>query len=316
VGEAAALASALCWAASGVAVTSLSTRLPAAALSALQMAVASVVLIAALVASGNVDELQDAGAATLLAVAGTGVIGFTIADPAYVRTLSLVGMQRTYPTTVALFILFTTLGGVLILGEHLSVGLVAGGALIVGGTYLIVVRPGDARPSKPIQEIPALDPRASTLALAVPARVARRGLEGRSLLVAVPLLWTVASLWLAGARGDLSAISVAAIRIPAATVLLTVLIAAARPNDLRTATADHRDVIAIGAAGVAGIAVGSLLYIVALIEAGAARSAVLSASSPLFAMPLAVLFLREPLTARVLLGTLVSVCGIVLVVAL
>ena len=244
------------------------------------------------------------------------MIGFTIADPAYVRTLSLVGMQRTYPTTVALFILFTTLGGVLILGEHLTAGLVAGGTLIVGGTYLIVVRPGDARPSPPTEEIPALDPRASTLAVAVPARTARQGLEGRALLVAVPLLWTIASLWLAGSRGDLGAISAAAVRIPAATVLLTMLIVATRPDDLRAATADRRDVIAIGAAGIAGIAIGSLLYIVALIEAGAARSAVLSASSPLFAMPLAVLFLREQLTARVLIGTLISVGGIVLVVAL
>ena len=64
MGEAAALASALCWAASGVGVTSLSTRLPAAALSALQMAVASVVLLVALAATGNVAELRSAGTTT------------------------------------------------------------------------------------------------------------------------------------------------------------------------------------------------------------------------------------------------------------
>ena len=59
---------------------------------------------------------------------------------------------------------------------------------------------------------------------------------------------------------------------------------------------------------------GSLLYVYALLEAGAARSAVLSASSPLFAIPLAVLFLGEALTSRVLAGTVFCALGIVFVV--
>ena len=111
MGEAAALTSALCWAAAGVVVTSLSARLPAAALSALQMTIASAALLLALIVSGQLGELADASLATLLAVAGTGVIAFAIADPIYVRALSIVGMQRTYSVTIGLFILLTTSGG-------------------------------------------------------------------------------------------------------------------------------------------------------------------------------------------------------------
>ena len=136
MGEAAALTSALCWAAVGVVVTSLSARLPAAALSALQMTIASAALLLALI----VSDLADASLATLLAVAGTGVIAFAIADPIYVRVLSIVGMQRTYPVTIGLFILLTTFGGVALLGERFTPGLLLGGALIVGGTYLILFR--------------------------------------------------------------------------------------------------------------------------------------------------------------------------------
>ena len=104
--------------------------------------------------------------------------------------------------------------------------------------------------------------------------------------------------------------------MPTGTFLLVGLLLAARPADLRYALARRRDVAAIAFAGLAGIALGSLLYVYALIESGAARASVLSASSPLFAIPLAIVFLNEPLTRRVLTGTAISVAGIIVVVAL
>ena len=135
------------------------------------------------------------------------------------------------------------------------------------------------------------------------------------LLALVPLLWTVATVWLASARGELGAISASALRVPVGAGLLMLFLLSARPRDLQRASAHRRDLLAIAAAGIVGMAAGSLLYIYALLEAGAARSAVLSASSPLFAIPLAVLFLGEPLTKRGLVGTGVCVLGIVFVVA-
>jgi drug/metabolite transporter (DMT)-like permease len=66
--------------------------------------------------------------------------------------------------------------------------------------------------------------------------------------------------------------------------------------------------------GVVGTGVGSLLFVVALQHAGAAHTAVLSSTAPVFALPLAVLALRERLTARVIAGTLLSLAGIWLLV--
>ncbi len=325
MGEAAALTSALCWAAAGVAVTSLSARLPAAALSALQMAVASAALLLALIVSGQLSDLTDAGLATLLAVAGTGVVGFAIADPVYVRALSIVGMQRTYPVTIGLFILLTTIGSVVLLDERFTTGLLLGGALIVGGTYLVLFRAAEAdtAATADARREPVFSIGGGVQTVEAPAAAGarsrtreRRTLEGYALLAVVPVLWTIATLWLAGARGDLGAIPAAALRVPTGAFLLFGFLLAARPRDLRYAVSKRRDIAAIAFAGLAGIALGSLLYVYALIEAGAARSAVLSASSPLFAIPLAVVFLGEPLTRRVIAGTAVSVTGIVVVVVL
>ena len=327
MGEAAALTSALCWAAAGVVVTSLSARLPAAALSALQMTIASAALLLALIVSGQLGELADASLATLLAVAGTGVIAFAIADPIYVRALSIVGMQRTYSVTIGLFILLTTSGGVALLGERFTLGLPLGGALIVGGTYLILFRSAAAgvaaTTSVEARREPAFSIGGAVQTVEAPAalrarsrNLAGRNLEGYALIAAVPVLWAIAALWLAGARGDLGAIPAAALRVPTGTFLLVGFLLAARPRDLQYAVAKRRDVAAIAFAGLTGIALGSLLYVYALIEAGAARSALLSASSPLFAIPLAIVFLQEPLTRRVLTGTAISVSGIIVVVAL
>jgi drug/metabolite transporter (DMT)-like permease len=65
-------------------------------------------------------------------------------------------------------------------------------------------------------------------------------------------------------------------------------------------------------AGVAGTGFGSLLYIYAIQEAGAGRTAVLSALSPLFALPLSAIFLKEPITRWVAVGTVIAVAGILL----
>ena len=54
----------------------------------------------------------------------------------------------------------------------------------------------------------------------------------------------------------------------------------------------------------------TLLFVTAISLAGAGKTASLSATSPLFAAPLAALFLKEPLTRRLILGTLVSAAGV------
>ncbi|MCY3657239.1 MAG: DMT family transporter [Chloroflexi bacterium] len=317
MGEAAALTAALSWAFASTAVASLSGRLPAVGLSALQTSFASVVLISAMVLSGQLDDLLRADVITLLAVAGSGVVGFAIGEPVYVRALAIVGMQRTYPVTIGLFILFTTAGGVLILGERLTLGLVAGGSVILAGAYLIV---SSRERTSPQAGHPPPSPgvggwgRPGAALAPIAVRRTFRDFEGYALLVTVPILWTVASLWVAGARGDLGAVPLAGLRVPVGAFLLMAFVSMARPQELRTVVARRRDVLTIAGASLAGISAGSLLYVYALIEAGAARSAILSASSPLFAIPLAVIFLHEQLTPQILLGTTLSVTGIIIVV--
>lgn len=304
MGEAAALGMAASAAGAGTAMTSLAARLPTTALAGLEISFATVAILAALVVSGQAGDVVGAGAVTLLAVAGSGVIDFAVAQPVYTRALRVAGLQRTYGVTIGLFILLTTVGGVVLLGERFTPGLPIGGALILGGTYLIIVTRWRSDPS------PAPDT-GGTTAVAAPPRT----IERYAVLTVTPVLWTVATLWLAGAGGEMGVLPAAALRMAAGTVLLVSFLLTMRRGDLRFAVSRRRDVVTVCLASLGGICLGNLLYVYALIEAGAARTAILTATAPLFAIPFAIVFLREPLTRRVVLGTTLSVTGIIVVVS-
>ena len=317
MGEAAALTAAMGWAVASVALTSVSVRLPALVVGGLQSSFASVILVALVIGSGEFEDLTGASTTTLLAIVGSGVLGFALAEPVYVRTLSILGMQRTYPVAMGLFILFSTTGGIVLLGERFSIGLVLGGVFIIGGAYLISAFRQEQL-AHATHDAPSFPGAVGTAASTAPARLrmhARR-FEGYALLVLVPTLWTAATLVLAGAGDEVGFIPAAGLRVPAgALLLMSFLVLTGRPA-LSAAVRRRRDVVTIAGAGVAGIVVASLLFVFALFEAGAARTAVLTSSSPLFAIPLAIVFLGESLSRYVLLGTALTVTGIIVVVTL
>ena len=69
----------------------------------------------------------------------------------------------------------------------------------------------------------------------------------------------------------------------------------------------------VALAGLIGTGVGSVLFIYAVEDLGAARTAFLTTSAPLFALPMGFLFLGERLTPRILFGTVATIGGIWLV---
>ncbi len=292
MGELAALLAALIWAATSVALTSLSARTPAIVLSGLRLGVGALATPAVLFASGQAGDIAAAPAATLLQVAASGLLGYGLGDTLYILALNRLGMQRTFPVSMALYIGLTVLGGVLLLGEPFTWGLPLGAALIALGITAIVS--------------PAAGPG---------GQLAPPGALGYALLGSVGLTWAAATLWLASASADLGAIAAGTIRTPAgAIVLLGFALAFQRPA-LAAPFRNRRHIGAIALAGIVGTTIGSLLFVYAVVTAGAARTAILTSTSPLLALPLTIVFLGERLTRRILAGTLLCVAGIVLVVS-
>ena len=303
------------WSATSVALTSLSARTAPAVLSALRLAFGSFVLLVLLAFSGQVSDLRDAPMLGLFGVVASGMVGYGLGDTLYIAALARLGMQRTFPVTMALYIGLTVVAGVVLLDEPFTWGLPIGALLIGAGVFLVVVGPKTSHVSHVAVAEPALavmgeipdTPRSA-------ARSHGADYFGYALLLIVGILWAVATIWLAGSKGDLGAIAAGAIRTPAGAVSLLAFCAATQRPALIRPFRDRRHLVAIIIAGVVGTGFGSLMYVYAVVHAGAARTAVLSATSPLLALPLSMIFLGERFTARIGAGTALCVAGIVLVV--
>lgn len=285
-------------------------------LSALRLSAGTLLMPFVLWGSGQAGDLADAPAWSLAQVILSGFIGYGIGDTVYILALKRVGMQRTFPVTMALFIGMTVVGGVVLLDEPFAWGLPAGAVLIGAGIYLIVI-PGSGGAETEAMQVPISEPGAAVLA-PLPAGISRSpgGLDivGYGLLLLVGVLWAAATLWLASAKGDLGAVAAGAIRTPAGAVALLGFALALQPHELKRPFLNRNHILAIVAAGVVGTAFGSLMYVYAVVTAGAAKTAVLSATSPLLALPLSMVFLKERFTRRIGIGTVLCVAGIVLVV--
>lgn len=313
-GQVAALGSAIIWAGTSVALTSLSSRTSPVVLSGLRLGFGSIVVVVVLLFSGQAAGLGDASTATLTGVILSGFIGYGLGDTVYIVALKRVGMQRTFPITMSLFIALTVVGGVVLLGEDFSWGLPVGAALIGFGVYLLVI-PARGVKGHAVPPVPA-EPAMATMAETRSAAVfGTPDAYGYALLIAVGISWTIATLWLANSRGDLEPIAAAAIRAPTGATALLGFALATQRVDLVAPFRNRNHLGAILVAGMIGTGLGSLLYVYSVLEAGAAQAAVLSATSPLMALPLSILFLGEKFTQRIGYGTVLCVAGIIVVVA-
>jgi uncharacterized membrane protein len=77
---------------------------------------------------------------------------------------------------------------------------------------------------------------------------------------------------------------------------------------------DRRSWAVILVASLVGTGLGTLFFIMAIQMAGAGRTAILTSTAPLMAIPFSVLWLRERPTRWTLVGTVLTTAGIALVV--
>jgi drug/metabolite transporter (DMT)-like permease len=280
------------WALTSVLLTSQTGRLPPLAMSAIRSITASLVLVGLLLMTDGLVQFEEMTFFTGFSMVASGILGQALGDTLYIGALGFLGVTRTFPITNSAYPFLTFVMAILVLDEDLSWTLPIGGVLIVAGISWIVLeqRRADAEGSVQVEMM-----------------------RGAALAVGAALAWAGATVWLRGGQGNLDALGAASLRIPAASlaVLATLAVTGGRERPLRQFTA--RSVLIVAVAGLLGTGLGGIMFIYAVEEIGAARTAFLTTSAPLFALPMGVMFLSEKLTWRVLLGTAVTVVGIWLV---
>jgi drug/metabolite transporter (DMT)-like permease len=290
IGVVASFLGAGCFAISTMLVKLEAPRLAVLAHNAYRAIVASLVMAVLFLlthAPGDLARLPPPGLAAAFASL---LCGPVIGDSLNYRAMLLIGMGRAFPIA-STYPLVTLLVAAALLGEPIGLGHVAGALAVLAGVTLVAL-PANLR------DQPVLDRRANAI--------------GVGLALGASLLWAGSNAFIKIALESMDVITLNAVRMPVSALLLGLLLRGAPPPP--PWRLPRRTLAAVATTGLLSASLGSLLTMVAVQHLGAGRAAVLGSTAPLLGAPLSVLVLKERISHRLLLGTLLTVAGVALVV--
>lgn len=291
-GEFVALLSALLWAMASVLLAMGARRLHALPLNLIRCIVSTCFFWALLPFYGGLKALSaiPPGAWLWMAVSVLGLL--VVGDTLYFRSLDLAGVSWAMPVA-SINPLWAVLLAALFLDEPLTGTLLAGAVLVVVGIVLVT------RTADP----------GTVERLASPHQ--RR--TGLLLALAVSGLWGIGQVALKPATAGIHSVVANSVRQPMGMgMLLGLTLLSGRWRDL--GRLERRSLLIILIASFVGTGIGTLLFIMAIQMAGAGRTAVLTSTAPIMALPFSVLWLKERPGRWTLVGTILTVIGIALVV--
>jgi drug/metabolite transporter (DMT)-like permease len=283
LGALGALGSACTWAVTSLLVRSLSPLLNSVSVNAIRSTVGGTVLLGWVAASGGIGGLAHVSLGGFALLFVSIILAIGVGDTVFFESVRSLGLARAMTVSMTYPLLSALLAAV-VLGEPLTVPLLAGSALTLGGLVLIVAARDEALAATG-QLWPGV--RAATLA---------------------SVAWAISVVALKVPLAEMDAITAQAIRLPMAGLLLWATPwawdAAARVR--RGGRATVGIIVALSLL----TAVSSVMFVAGVKYAGVAMTTVLSSTAPMFAIPLGMIFLGERLTTAAILGTITAVAGI------
>lgn len=230
-------------------------------------------------------------AGALLALVAAVFCGLTIGDTLNYRAMQLIGMGRAFPIANA-YPLLTLAVAAHWLDEPVGWQDLAGCLLTLTGVTLVAL-PTHGSAGPPLNR--------------------RTHLAGVGLAATAAALWAGSNSFLKLALLATDPITANAVRLPLATLIAGLMLSRSAPAPPPWRL-PRRTLAAVVTTGLASSVIAGMLTLYGVQQVGAARASIIGATSPLFGAPLAILFLQERLTVRILSGTALSVAGIMLVV--
>jgi len=289
IGVLVGLLCALTWAVSSVLMKDLARKLDPFTLNAPRSLIGGLSMFLLTLAMGKTAAYQALTPEKIFFLLASICIGGGIGDTFYIYSLARIGLSQAFPlasTYPALTLLF----GMFFLHEEVSLGIVGGLVLVLGGIWLIS-RP----PASRAQDAP---------------RVIKG--SGVAMALVASFCWAVSMSLLGPGMKGLDPIMVSSVRAPALSLVLWGIVALRRSAPKLAKLSRHEWVILIAGALI-GWGLGSVLFLTTVALCGPTRAAILTSTSPLFALPLSVLFLKERVSRTILAGTAFTVVGIILV---
>ncbi|MSQ35142.1 MAG: DMT family transporter [Dehalococcoidia bacterium] len=314
LGEAAALLNAVVWAATGVIAKTLSSAVRPIHVVTAHTLFASAIFLVVTVISGGVGNLIHAQPAALLFF-GAAALFNTVGAFLFFTAISRDSVGGTYTTTTGLYIVLSLMAGVLVFHESVGLLAVLGAAGIVAGVY-ILNGPGRIKQGKnaadqkpePAGGMAGVGSLHSGVAVFHSARL----FAGLGLGAATAVLWTFGLIAMKWGLERSDVITGAFMRnVVAASVYLAFAFMSRSVAFPKAGASDWVRLLLSAAV----FAVSAFSWNYALAHADAGITAVLASTSPIFAVAMAIIFLKERLGRIAIAGAVIAAAGTLLVVA-
>jgi len=282
-GALAALGSAAAWAVTSLLARSLMSELGSVGVNAIRSTIGGVLLIAWVLATAGAGVFTAISASAWLLLGLSIVTAIALGDTVFFESTRAIGVGRamtistTYPLGAAVI-------AAAFLNEPVTVPIAVGSLVTMAGLVLIVAPWAERAPEE-------------------------RFWFGVGAAAIASLAWAVSTVLVKPPLSEMGPVTAQAIRLPVASMVLW-LTPWARPVPRTFAKSSRAVQIRIVILG-AITSVSSVMFVAGVKHAGVAVASVLSSTAPMFAIPLAVIFLDERITLRAFLGIVLTLAGII-----
>ena len=282
-GALAALGSAVAWAVTSLLARSLMSELGSVGVNAIRSTIGGVLLIAWVLATAGAGVFTAISASAWLLLGLSIVTAIALGDTVFFESTRAIGVGRamtistTYPLGAAVI-------AAAFLNEPVTVPIAVGSLVTMAGLVLIVAPWAERAPEE-------------------------RFWFGVGAAAIASLAWAVSTVLVKPPLAEMGPVTAQAIRLPIASMVLW-LTPWARPVPRTFAKSSRAVQIRIVILG-AITSVSSVMFVAGVKHAGVAVASVLSSTAPMFAIPLAVIFLDERITLRAFLGIVLTLAGII-----
>ena len=292
IGELAALGAALAWAVASLMLKSLSAKFHPLFLNEIRCIASALLFAGFLLVTGEFAQLAQVPLQSgIIAIVGT-FIGIGIGEGLFVLSLRYIELSRAYPISICGYPVVTLAIAFFFLHEEITGVTLLGVLTVLIGLYLV------AYPSGPLLV---------RFSLASPKEK-----TGLLLILLAVLAWGVATAGIKLGTQDLDPSLANFIRLSGTAILLAPFAFFRRASpEAKNVAWRNLGIAALN--GVLSFGIGGLLFLIALKYSGAELTSVLSSTSSLFLLPMAVFFLKEKVTPKLIAGTILSVAGVCLI---
>ena len=298
MGESLALLNAVIWALTGVVTKGVGRDVKPIHIVTTQVWVGFLFLIGIGLVTGYLDDMADVQIRSALYLAGGALVN-TAGSLVFWQAITRSTVSKVYPTTQSIFISISVLAGWLFLGDSPQIGVVGGAILIIGGVILL-----NRKPDAVVQKS------------ANPSLASERGSRGDyiglGLAGLTSILWAVGFLSTVVGLQDTPPVLAATIRNFVPAILFIPLVFVIPSSRVSRVFKRNGTRLILGAVLFVG---SSLSFVLALDNAPPGVVVVLINTSPMWAVVLAMVLLKERLDRYGLAGAVLSVAGIFVTLA-